>query len=115
MRLPWTPTHFRRVPKRAVAGSQEGIVASLPGTIGALLEAGADPNARDHQTGGTTLHVAAALSETPDVIEALLDAGADPNARNEAGRRPFEVVPGDAPWRGTAAFRRLKNAESEGP
>ena len=102
----WTPLHA------AVAvSSQPGIVAS----IRALLEAGADPNARDNKTGGTTLHVAAAMSGTPDIIEVLLEAGADRNARNEAGRKPFEVVPEDSPLRETPAYWRLKDGQSESP
>ena len=83
-----------------------------PITVDALLEAGADPNARDYKTGGTALHIAAAISETPDVLAALLDAGADPDVRNDAGRTPLNVIPDDSPLRGTAAYLRLKDAPS---
>ena len=106
----WTPLHGA-----LALGSQPGIVASTPGTIKTLLDAGADPNVRDYRTGGTTLHVAAAMSESPDIIEALLDAGGDPNARNDVGRKPFEVVPDASGLRGTASYRRLMEPRAERP
>ena len=52
-----------------------------PAVITALLEAGADPEARD-KFGGTPL-LAASGNENPAVIAALLDAGADLKARAE--------------------------------
>ena len=63
-----------------------------------LLEAGADPNARDHD-GGTALHAvleswhhAGAVALT--TVELLLDAGVDPDATDRHGRRADEPIPG---------------------
>ncbi len=55
-----------------------------------LLEAGADPNARDH-LGKRPLHVAAALNNV-DVIDALVDGGAHVNERDEWCRTPLETA-----------------------
>jgi ankyrin repeat protein len=46
-----------------------------------VLQAGADPNARQ-QMGWTALHAAAAHDNT-EMAQALLDAGADPSLRND--------------------------------
>jgi ankyrin repeat protein len=86
-----------------------------------LLEAGADPNARDDQTGATALHHAAWRGLT-QVLSKLLDAGADASIRdhhydasplgwahenNQSGalatlraHRPPDIV--DAAWLGDA-------------
>lgn len=62
-----------------------------PAVIQALLEAGADPDARN-EDGLTPLYVASALNPNPDVIAALIEGGADPNARTERGRTPLEAA-----------------------
>ena len=59
-----------------------------PAAIAALLEAGADIDARD-ESGATPLHMAAALNPNPSVIAALLEAGADINASSEDGATPL--------------------------
>lgn len=52
-----------------------------------LLEAGADPNARDVDD-WTPLHFA----RTPEAVRMLLAAGADPGAREEGGSTPLGTV-----------------------
>ena len=57
-----------------------------------LLEAGANPNARD-QWGQTPLHRAAAhLTASLLLIEPLLAAGADLDARDKKGRTPLHLA-----------------------
>ena len=52
---------------------------SNPSVITALIEGGADPNARA-QYGATPLHRAAYFNSNPSVITALIEGGADPGA-----------------------------------
>lgn len=66
----------------------------------ALLAAGADPNARDHE-GSTPIHMAAYASRAPYTL-ILLNAGADPLLKNNLGR--------DA----TAMARKVKADETAG-
>jgi len=68
------------------AGSNEN-----PEVIIALLDGGADPNAR-REDGFTPLHDAALFSKTPEVIKALLDGGADPNTQAEYGEAPLHYA-----------------------
>lgn len=49
-----------------------------------VLQAGADPNARQ-QMGWTALHAAAARDNV-EMVQALLDAGADPSLQNDDGQ-----------------------------
>ena len=71
--------------------------------IEALLNAGADPNARI-EYGETALHRASSRSDNPAFIEALVDVGADPNARLETDEMPWDVIPAASPLRGTDAY-----------
>ena len=59
-----------------------------PGVIKALVEAGADLEARNEKD-VTPLHVAAGYSDIPAIVTALLKAGADLEARDERGWTPL--------------------------
>ena len=75
--------------------------ATLP-DVTALLEAGADLNARD-ENGWTPLHTAAAGSKIPGTVTALLEAGADLNAREENGWTPLHLAAGSSETPGIIA------------
>ena len=75
----------------------------------ALLDGGADPDARD-QNGFAPLHWAAAFADNPAVVAALLDGGADGNARDHAGWTPWDHAQRNAALRDTDAYRRLNDA-----
>ena len=62
-----------------------------PAVAAALIDAGADPNARGWD-GGTTLHTAAQTNAEPAVVKVLLDAGADIAARDENGATPLHLA-----------------------
>ena len=72
----------------------------------ALLDAGADPNARE-EFGFTPLHQAAAFNVNPAVTTALLDAGADPNARAEDGQTAWDLAQDNEALKGTDVWWRL--------
>ena len=88
-RTVWAPA---RTPTRATCSASHRCTGRRKSArhrrFTALVNAGADPNAR---TGGglTPLHLAAARSKTPEVVTALVNAGADPNARDGNGRTPL--------------------------
>jgi len=63
-----------------------------PMIIAALVDSGADPNAKWLRGDVTPLHVAAEENQNPAVIAALVEAGADPNVRAAGGRTPLHVA-----------------------
>ena len=81
--------------------------------VGALLKAGADPNAHD-DIGATALMYAAALSSF-DCLRVLLDGGADVNALTNGGATALMCATGDATKvrllldRGAAPNARLRD------
>jgi len=59
-------------------------------TLGALLKAGADPNAADTEYGSTPLHLAAAL-EADDLIYILVAAGGDSMLARKNGENAEQI------------------------
>ena len=78
-----------------------------PGLIPALLNAGAELNARNTE-GAVPLHYAAHYNDL-DAVTALLDAGANPNVGNEAGETPLHAVA----LRGPRGLLAMINRESD--
>ena len=77
--------------------------------INALLDAGADPDARTENG----RHPAAPLPRLKAMkpqINALLEAGADPDARSRRAQPRSIVIPKDSPLIGTPVYWRLKDA-----
>ena len=62
-----------------------------PKVISALVNAGANVNARD-ESGRAPIHNAAGWNKNPKVIMALLEAGANVNARFESGSTPLDLA-----------------------
>ena len=57
-----------------------------------LLEAGADPTARDDEFQRTPLHYVSYFSSDPRLVEALVDAGGDLSARDASGLTPLHAA-----------------------
>ena len=82
---------------------------SNPAMVAALIEAGADINARN-EAGKTPLHYAARHNSNPAVIAALIDAGADIRARDKAGNFPFDDAKINEALQGTEVYEQLRRA-----
>ena len=96
-------------------------VSREPAIVTALVEAGADINARvtgttlpfvmegqatmtiPEERGATVLHMAALRNRNPEIVEALVRAGADLEARDRRGRTALHV----AAMRNGIVFERL--------
>lgn len=95
--------------KKAFETTSEGYTA----VVTVLLEAGANPNARD-KSGQTTLHRAAEYS-TPAIITALLKAGADPAAKDEKGKTAWDLAKKNPSLKGTDVYWQLNEARFKVP
>ena len=75
-----------RTPTRAIgrlhAAAPAAAHSQTPEIVTALVNAGADPNARDEV--GFTLHRGGGIQPTPEIVTALVNAGADLNARADS-------------------------------
>ena len=76
----FTPLHF------AAAFNDD------PDIVSALVDAGANLNARDKEWGASPLHWAAWSNDNPGIIIALLDGGADPNSRDSRDSTPLHAA-----------------------
>ena len=94
-----TPLH-----KAARQGDTEAIVA--------LIDAGADPNAKDDSGGDTPLHQAAKGGHAK-AIAALLAAGADPNAKDIVGFTPVHQAAEGKPRQGHRRIRQEEGRRQE--
>lgn len=78
----------------------------------ALLNKGADTDARSSRDGLTPLHIAAQLGN-PDIVDALIRGGADVNATSTAGRTPLAQSAGAGGAGNTAATTLLLGAGAD--
>ena len=83
-----------------------------PSVIKALIEGGANPDARAEK-GATPLHVAAALNPNPSVIKALIEGGANPAARDYDGKVPFDYAEDNEALKETEAYWLLNEGRFE--
>eukprot|EP00794_Sanderia_malayensis_P015336 gene15336-16913_t len=70
---------------------QISIENNHPDCAAALLDGGADPNARDLK-GRTALHYALAGSDAERLVRLLLEYGADPSIKNTEHKSPLEIL-----------------------
>ena len=91
--------------------AQAAFSETAAAVVAALLEAGANLEARD-AFGCTPLHYAARaeLPGTATVVAALLEAGADRNARDNDDKRPLVYAEDNEQLKGTDAYWKLNDA-----
>ena len=75
--------------------------------IAALLDAGADLEAKDNE-GLTPLHVAAKHNGNPEIVDRLLDAGAKTGATNADGLTPWDCATDNETIKDSHAYERLR-------
>ena len=75
----------------------------------ALIEGGADPDARN-EFGATPLHTAAGNNTNLSVIKVLIECGADPGARDYDGFTPFDYAKENEALKGTETYWLLYEA-----
>lgn len=68
------------------------VLACSPATVETLMDAGANPNARDASGDSPLLRVVALGRERAAVVRALVEYGADPRVRASSGQTPFEIA-----------------------
>ncbi len=83
---------------------------SARGAAQLLLDAGADPNAKDVR-GSTALHLASAGGLASETLELLLEHGARVNTRDRAGETPLGAARA-AGQRGTIEFLESRGAHA---
>ena len=98
-------TIFGETPLHLAAGNNEN-----PAVIAALIEAGADTEAREPLFGMTPLHRAAMGNENPAVATALLEAGANPRAKANNGKMPTDYAMDNEALKGSKVYWRLNDA-----
>ena len=79
-----------------------------PEVLKALLEAGADVNAKN-KDGVTPLMPAAGSNPNPEVLKALLEAGADAKAKNNEGKTALDYARMNEKLKDTEALRLLED------
>jgi ankyrin repeat protein len=77
-----------------------------------LLEAGADPNARDVY-GRTPLHYAV-FHDNPRIVSLLLRYGADPNVRDNDGSAPLDLAKSRGKIKAAEALARAASSSAGG-
>ena len=84
----WPGSNLRRLTPLHLAT----LFSDDPLAVAVLLEGGAEPNAKEEQSGFTALHVAAQVARNPGIVAELLNGGADPNSKSELGFAPLHVA-----------------------
>ena len=82
---------------------------SSPDVITALIQAGANVNARD-ENGLTPLMRAAISNSNPEVITAFLSLGADPQLKDNSGKMAIDYARNNEKLRDTDVLKKLEEA-----
>ena len=93
------------------AGADNGFTTSSL-TANLTWNADSDTEAKT-EDGQTPLHLAAERSKKPEVVSLLLDRNANSNAKNEDGRTPFDLARGNEHLKGSDAYWRLNESQSQ--